>query len=75
MSFRSPPTPTTTVPKSFEAQTPAVRVEIYVTNRRVTKIENSTEIFEKYRNARKIERIYVGRDKYAQASQIQSTLG
>jgi uncharacterized protein len=39
-------------------------------DKRVTKIEHSTEIFGKYQNARKIERLYVSRDDYKKAEEV-----
>jgi HD superfamily phosphohydrolase len=39
-------------------------------SRKVARIEETTEIFVKYRNARKIERLYVSRDDYSDAQKI-----
>jgi HD superfamily phosphohydrolase len=43
-------------------------------HQRVTKIEDSTEIFNKYHDTRKIERLYVGRENYERAQKIAEEL-
>lgn len=39
-------------------------------NKKVARIEETTEIFNKYKNARKIERLYVSRDHFSEAQKI-----
>lgn len=46
----------------------------YAISKKITKIEESTDIFEKYRNPHTIERIYVNRNDYQKAQQIMGDM-